>query len=296
VVDISGLEQGLQEALQFSAGAEWKAPRSFDVGLDFYVNPLLRTVELTPFADETILGSNGGGGDTLPPSPAPAPPEDGLRGPARRAQVRASQVDVNGRDLPNLVSHGLAYGMEVLLRRPLGGNWFGWLSYSLQRSTRYTRFYRYDVQGNPVGEDQKNLPFVFDQTHILNLVVSYKFANNFTLGGVLHFNTGRPEAGALGSQTMREGVRSDGSPQWVPVDRDQVDRLPAFFRFDVRLAKAWAYETFTLEAYLDMLNVTISQEVVGYDYTDTGPPGTPLIKKPIGIPVVLPILGLKGRY
>jgi TonB family protein len=267
VVDIAGLDQGLQEALQFSAGAEWKAPRSFELGVDFYVNPLLRTVELTPFADETL--TSGGGG---------------------------SHEDT----LSNLASHGLAYGMEVLIRRPLGGNWFGWLSYSLQRSTRYTRFLRYDDHGEAIGTDSKNLPFVFDQTHIVNLVVSYKFANNFTLGGVLHFNTGRPEAGALGTQTQREGTRVNPDQElvaaWVPVDRDQVDRLPAFFRFDVRLAKAWAYETFTLEAYLDMLNVTISKEVVGYSYGSQGPPGVPLTKKAIGIPVVLPILGLKGRY
>jgi hypothetical protein len=200
---------------------------------------------------------------------------------------------------PNLASHGMAYGMELLLRRPLGGNWFGWLSYSLSRSTRYTRFLRYNNHGDPIGTDAKDLPFVFDQTHILHLVVSYKFANNVTLGGVLHFNTGRPETG-LGPSTQREGIRSfpDGAerPEWIPVDRDQVDRLPAFFRFDVRLAKAWAYDTFALEAYLDMLNVSVSREVVGYSYTSGGPPGTPLLKEPIGLPVVLPILGLKGRY
>lgn len=279
VVDIAGLDQGLQEALQFSVGAEWKAPRSFEVGLDFYLNPMLRTVELTPFADETLIdGENLGG-------------EGGLR-------VKAAQVEERP-ELPSLASHGMAYGMELLVRRPLGGNWFGWLSYSLSRSTRYTRFLRYDNRGDPIGMDAKDLPFVFDQTHILNLVVSYKFANNVTLGGVLHFNTGRPESG-LGPQTQRMGVRRspDGidEPGWVPVDRDQVDRLPAFFRFDVRLAKAWAYETFALEAYLDMLNVSISREVVGYNYSGDGPPGTPLIKEPIGLPVVLPILGLKGRY
>lgn len=269
VVDIAGLEHGLQEALQFSVGAEWKAPRNFDVGVDFYINPMLRTLELTPFADETL-------GDDDDEKPL---------------------------DLSDLASHGMAYGMEVLIRRPLGGNWFGWLSYSLQRSTRYTRFIRYDDYGENAGVDAKNLPFVFDQTHILNLVVSYKFANNITLGGVLHFNTGRPEAG-LGGQTQREGIRRipDGPgnyrevADWIPVDRDQVERLPAFFRFDVRLAKAWAFETFALEAYLDMLNVTISKEVVGYDYTSGGYPGASLERKPIGIPVVLPIMGLKGRY
>jgi len=64
----------------------------------------------------------------------------------------------------------------------------------------------------------------------------------------------------------------------------------------VRLAKAWAYDTFSLEAYLDMLNVTISQEVVGFSYNQIGPTGGVLEKKANGVPIVVPILGLKGRY
>ncbi len=283
VVDIAGLDQGLQRALQFSVGADWKGWKALDVSLDFYINPMVRTVELTPFSDENI-GDNGG--DDTPPLPPPDTP------PGPRQQ-QEDDDDLRP-DLPDLSGRGLAYGMEVLLRRPLGGNWFGWLSYSLQRSTRRTRFIRRDADGNEVGEAVKDLPFVFDQTHILNLVVSYKFSNNITLGGVLHFNTGRPEAGALGSRTHRIGTDGTGQERWVPMDRDQVDRLPAFFRFDVRLAKAWAYDTFTLEAYLDMLNVSISQEVVGFDYF--GGFGFPLTKEPVGVPIVLPILGLKGRY
>jgi len=64
----------------------------------------------------------------------------------------------------------------------------------------------------------------------------------------------------------------------------------------VRLAKAWAYDTFSLEAYLDMLNVTISQEVVGFNYVQVGPTGGTLEKRKTGVPIVVPILGLKGRY
>jgi TonB family protein len=276
VVDIAALELGLQEALQLSVGAEWRGWKELDVNVDVYLNPMTRTVELTPFSDETL-------GD------------DPIEDPE---QLPGGGVDRP--DLPDFSSRGLAYGLEVMLRRPLGGNWFGWVSYTLQRSTRRTRFKRLDNEGNEIGEViVKDLPFVFDQTHILNVVVSYKFSNNVTLGGVLHFNTGRPETGVLGEQTRREGV-VNGTPAWITVDRDEVDRLPPFFRFDVRLAKAWAYNTFSLEAYLDMLNVTISQEVVGFDYTGGSPlPGggtQPLDKKKTGVPIVVPILGLKGRY
>ncbi|HYO59511.1 TonB family protein [Archangium sp.] len=295
IIDIAALDQGLQQALQVSLGAEYKDLWGFDVSLEGYVNPMLRTVELTPFGDE----------DTpfIPPDlPGVEDPSTGRPPPGTggRRFVRAMAQEQNPFpvplpvplpeiDLSDVSSRGLSYGLELLIRRPLGGNWFGWLSYSLQRSTRRVRFTR----GN--GEKvEADLPYVFDQTHVANLVLSYKFGNNFTVGGVLHFNTGRPESGNLTSRTQVEGTDDLGLPRWVQVDRDRVERLPPFFRFDLRLSKAWAYETFTLEAYLDMLNVTISHEVVSFNYG--GGNGAPLQKLPVGVPIVLPILGLKGRY
>jgi TonB family protein len=286
VIDIAALNQGLQETLQVSAGAEYKDLWGFDVSLDGYVNPMTRTVELTPFGsvdEEPIFGE--------PPEEEPGEP--GPRGVVRG--MAQDEVPIPDLSLGDLSSRGLSYGLELLIRRPLGGNWFGWLSYSLQRSTRHVRFTRYDAYDRPVGQAQGDLPYVFDQTHVMNLVLSYKFANNITLGGVLHFNTGRPESGNLTSRTMVAGKELDGTPRWVRLDQDRVDRLPPFFRFDLRVSKAWAYETFSLEAYLDMLNVTVSQEVVAFEYGG-GYAGLPLEKKPTGLPIALPIFGLKGRY
>ncbi|MFP2896028.1 TonB-dependent receptor domain-containing protein [Corallococcus sp. 4LFB] len=297
VVDVGSLLLGLQEGVQLSTGVEWKAFDTWEVGLDVYVNPMLRTIELTPFSDEGLTDDLDGGGDP------DAPPPPGDVGPNGFRRVRARQVDIDEPpvsrddwDLPDFSSHGLAYGLELLIRYPLGNNWFGWLSYSLQRSTRRTTFYRYDSSGRAISEDSADLPFAFDQTHILNLVVSHKFSNNITLGGVLHFNTGRPEYGTLGSQTHREGTDSDGRPAWVQVDRDAVDRLPPFFRFDLRVSKAWAYDTFSLESYLDMLNVTLNTETLGFDYVGGGYNRQPLTKSAVGLPIALPIIGVKGRY
>ncbi|WP_244224403.1 TonB-dependent receptor domain-containing protein, partial [Corallococcus sicarius] len=302
VVDVGSLLLGLQEGVQLSMGAEWKAFTKWEVGLELYVNPMLRTIELTPFSDEG-LGEDLDGGDGGEPDVPPVPPGEGDFAQRGFRRVRARQIDVDEPpvsrddwDLPDFSSHGLAYGLELLIRYPLGNNWFGWLSYSLQRSTRNTTFYRYDSNGRVISEAKDDLPFAFDQTHILNLVVSHKFSNNITLGGVLHFNTGRPEYGTLGSQTNREGTDSDGRPAWVKVDRDAVDRLPPFFRFDLRLSKAWAYETFTLEAYLDMLNVTLNQETLGFEYEGGGVSRRPLTKSAVGLPIALPIIGVKGRY
>ncbi|AEI64196.1 TonB family protein [Corallococcus macrosporus] len=288
VVDVGSLLLGLQQGAQLSVGAEWKAWRGLEVGLDVYLNPMLRTIELTPFSDEGLVD-----GEDPPDDDAPAPGAPG--GLRRGLQLGDGGIpDRSDIDFPDFRGHGMAYGVELLLRHPLGDNWFGWLSYSLQRSTRRTRFYRYDAEGHRVGEAEADLPFTFDQTHILNLVLSYKFANNVTLGGVLHFNTGRPEYGSLGSQTHREGEDGAGRPAWVRADRDRVDRLPAFLRFDVRLSKSWVYDTFTLEAYLDMLNVTLRRETLGFEYE--GGAGRPLRKDAVGLPIALPILGVKGRY
>jgi len=263
VVDLTGLQLGLQEGIQLDAGVEWRSKSGFEINSDVYFNPLRRTVELNPFSTEVV--------DT---------PSD-------------------------FASKGYAYGLEILLRHPLGKNWFGWLSYTLERSTRFARFNRYDDVGRVITTGSGYVPFAFDQTHILNAVLSYSFSNNWTLGGVFHFNSGRPEAGGLTSQTERPGrARFTGEDRWVPVDYDRVDRLPGFFRFDLRVSKGWAFDNFTLQAYLDVLNATVRQEVVSYDYQRApNPPCAPgticqytLTKVPQKIPLLIPMLGVKGTY
>jgi hypothetical protein len=135
-------------------------------------------------------------------------------------------------------------------------------------------------------------------------VLSYNFASNWTVGGVFHFHTGRPEAGVLTSQSQQPGrSRSTGEDRWVPVELDRVDRLPGFFRFDLRVSKSWAFDTFILQAYLDVLNATVQQEVTSYDYQRAAnQPCTPamcqytLSKVPTRIPLLIPMLGIKGSY
>ena len=46
--------------------------------------------------------------------------------------------------------------------------------------------------------------------------------------------------------------------------------------------------------YLDVMNVSLTREVLAYDYRVTG--DNRLEKNPLDVPVVLPMLGVKGRY
>ncbi|MGC4116229.1 MAG: hypothetical protein QM765_16955 [Myxococcales bacterium] len=183
-----------------------------------------------------------------------------------------------------------------MLRHPLGGRWFGWLSYSLQQSTRYVRFRTYDAEGFPDGWAEGYLPYAFDQTHVLNAVLSYQLPAGWTVGAVFHLNTGRPEAGTMTSVTMREGSVSN-TPTWVTLSQNRADRLPPFLRLDVRVSKVFVFDDFTLDAYLDVLNVAFQSETVGFTYTGGLYRGGGALKKSgIGLPVILPILGVKGAF
>jgi hypothetical protein len=51
-----------------------------------------------------------------------------------------------------------------------------------------------------------------------------------------------------------------------------------------------------LELYLDITNATLQTEVWAYQYLGPETPSGPPRKLPLGFPVVLPMLGLKGAY
>lgn len=265
VVDLAGAKYGVQEVLQVTAGATWRVWRNLELSADAYVNPMTRTAELGLFDDEHLDPSN------LPNSEKPL-------GTPSVAQSRP----------------GLAYGLDLMARWPMQGRWFGWLTLSLQRSSRLASFTTYDVHGRRTGEALAQVPYAFDQTLVANAVVSYRFDSGWSVGATLHFNTGRPESGELTSRTRLEGTDVTGAPAWVRVSRDQVARLPPYFRADLRVAKTWIFDAFTLEAWLDVLNVTVSGEVISYGYTQPVPGA--LAKTPLSVPIVIPTLGLKARY
>lgn len=284
LIDVAGLRWGVQEAAQLDLGVEWKPWHGIEVTADVYFNPLLRTLEFSPFGSEGPPGS-------------PDPSEDPVPMGSGRGGAGGGPGGAEEDPAADFRSHGYAYGFEVMVRHPLGGNWFGWLSYSLQQSTRFATFDRYDAHGNVVGKASGYLPYAFDQTHVFNAVLSYQFPWGITAGVVFHLNTGRPESGGLTSWTQLPGTDAYGNQRWVPVSRDQVDRLPLFWRVDLRLQKTWAKEAFNVTLYLDVLNVSFQSEIISFNYGYDYQSGQSSLSKTVnGVPVVVPILGLKASY
>ncbi len=149
-----------------------------------------------------------------------------------------------------LASKGRSYGMEFVLRRHLRGSAFGWATYSLSHSERSADGYG-------------TMPFMFDQTHVVNTVVSWEVGRHWTLGAAYHFHTGRPY-----TPEFWDGSGEDGIGHGRPFSQ----RLPSFWKLDVRIQKREVYETWYFDFYIDILNVTFNRETIGYDANPFGKP------------------------
>jgi hypothetical protein len=162
---------------------------------------------------------------------------------------------------------GRGYGVELLLRRPDSERLHGWLAYTLSRSER-------QVDGVWGASD-------WDQRHILNLLLSYRLGRGYSVGGRIHYNSGRPFAVPLPGNSSDVEYR----------------RLPPFYQLDLRADKRMVFDRFTLTAYLDLGNVTLTREVTALSSTFHSD-GTPIYDgsiQPLGYRIVLPSLGLRGE-
>jgi hypothetical protein len=112
-------------------------------------------------------------------------------------------------------------------------------------------------------------PSDWDQRHILNAVLGYHLGR-YELGARGHLNTGRP----------------------VLVNGGQAEtfvRLPTFYQLDLRAERRILFDTFTLNAYVELVNATLSREVYELDQQPSGELSQRSLR------VVLPAIGIRGE-
>jgi len=169
---------------------------------------------------------------------------------------------------------GRVYGMELLLRYKPDDRFFGWVAYTLSRAERRLK-----------PEDPMTL-FIWDQTHILTLIASYKLGKGWEAGARFRYVSGRMYTPNVG------GVYDYDAGAYSPIPEIPFNgsRLPSFNQLDIRIDKLWKFNSWSLAAYLDVLNVYYRKnpEGVSYNYNYTQ---QEIIT---GLPI-LPVIGLRGE-
>ena len=122
-----------------------------------------------------------------------------------------------------------AWGVEFMVRRAFTGRWFSFLSYSYSKTQ----------EQNAPGESFKRSPN--DQTHIANLVGSYRFYPTWELSGTYRYNTSGvyiPSTGAF---------YNSASDRYVPHSSTVEKDLPAYQSVSFYLGKEFLYDTWQIQ-------------------------------------------------
>jgi TonB family protein len=192
-------------------------------------------------------------------------------------------VLVPGQIRPGFGNGGLSrdFGIEVLARHEVTRNFFGWLAYTWSRS-----FERETL--DPTDEEYFYHRNRFDQTHILTLIGSYRFSGGYELGARFRYVTGRPRTALV---YAGDQYRVDSNQYFRTAGGFLASRLPSFHQLDIRFEKSWAFQSWTLSAYLDVQNVYNAKNAEGFvfDYRQREETIVP------GIPI-LPVIGVKGSF
>ena len=169
---------------------------------------------------------------------------------------------------------GRSWGLELLIRREITAQLYGWISYTLSKS---------EVLRVP-GEAWR--AFSYDQPHILTVVAGYRPTPGWELSSRFRLVSGNPIAPVNGAT-----LDADTGNYVADYGRFGDARSPLFVQLDARAQKTWTWDTWALALYLDVQNLTNhrNEEIHVYDYRFREQGSIS------GIPI-LPTLGLKARF
>ncbi|HTM19745.1 MAG TPA: TonB-dependent receptor plug domain-containing protein, partial [Kofleriaceae bacterium] len=169
---------------------------------------------------------------------------------------------------------GDTVGFELLAKREVTRQLYGWLSYTLSWSrTRRT-------------PDDRWLPTGLDQRHTLNAVASYKTDGGWELGARYRLATGAPDTPVVG------GTFDADQNSYLPVEGAlRSTRRKTFNQLDVRVDRTWTFNTWMFGLYLDIQNVLAVDNVEATQWDYRYRESAPVTSVPF-----LPTLGIRGQW
>jgi len=163
---------------------------------------------------------------------------------------------------------GKSHGFEFLVRKLPRPNqkWYGWVSYTWSESLR-----RSEALSTFPNNDWR--PFDFDQRHMMNVVLGYKWNEAWTVGLRWQYRSSFPITPILDD---------DGAGTRNPITRDRIffpifsseinsGRLPDFHRLDIRIDRKVSYEWGNFEIFMEILNLYGRRNVVSQAWKHQSP-------------------------
>jgi len=145
-------------------------------------------------------------------------------------------------------AEGRAYGMEVLLQQRLYQGYYGLLAYTLVRSEYI----------NP-GDDlmlQSWVPSSWDNRHIVSFTGGKKWDSGWELGARVLFSGGLPYTPYAVDQSLLIPNWETFNAPLVDYDQLNTQRNGAFHQVDLRLDRKWFFDTWSLDVFMDVQNLT----------------------------------------
>ena len=173
---------------------------------------------------------------------------------------------------------GFAQGTEVFVRHRAGERFVGWGSYAYGLSKRRDRpgeAYRY---------------YSFDQTHVATFAATYNLTPTWEIGAKWQYRTGNPYTPVVDA-TLQTDPRN-GESIYVPIYAETNSaRLPPYHRLDLKISKAFRFESWELSIFLELLNAYNRQNLLSFSYSDDYKEQDEIYQFPI-----IPYLGITTEF
>jgi len=187
---------------------------------------------------------------------------------------------------------GNAYGIEFSLEKKYAGpnsKLSGWINYAYSFANR-TR-------------DGLEFPFRFDQRHVVNIVLNYRFNKTFELGTRWTYASNFPYTPPVGitPRVLRDSLVINPFTQQVIFNLDYGDDAnrfsevkPAYHRLDVRFSAYTNFWNADWIFYIDVINAYNRKNVIGYDYNLSS--DFEIKRNTTGMFPILPTIGVNARF